>query len=103
MGLKLQIKLSNYKFALFFPSDNRLRFIVIQKVFRRSNMSELLRQIDFTQREKSVNSLVYKIEARLRDSIKGGFNFAHNFEHKLKEVQQKIKSVKSELAKYLTP
>jgi hypothetical protein len=52
-------------------------------------MSELLRQIDFTQREKSVNSLVYKVEARLRDPIKGSFNFVHNFVHRLKEVQQK--------------
>ncbi|MCH80950.1 LOB domain-containing protein 10-like [Trifolium medium] len=50
---------------------------------------------------KAVDSLVYEVEARLRNPTNGFLDFVHNLENWLKEVQQEIDNVKSELTKYL--
>jgi hypothetical protein len=63
----------------------------------------MLLEIDPTQRENTVDSLVYEAQALLRDPINGYLNYVHNLEHQAMEVQQEINNVKSELTKYLSP
>jgi hypothetical protein len=63
----------------------------------------MLRDIDPTQCENAIDSLVFEAEARLKDPINGYLNYVHNLEHRLMEVQQEINNVKSELTKYLSP
>ncbi|MCI39431.1 LOB domain-containing protein 36-like, partial [Trifolium medium] len=89
--------------AQFFSPDNPQLFKVVHKVFGRSTVSKLLRKIDSTQRKKAVDSLVYEVEARLRNHVNDFMDFVHNLEHRLKEVQQKIDNLKSEQTKYLSP
>ncbi|WJX89738.1 hypothetical protein P8452_71710 [Trifolium repens] len=61
----------------------------------------MLLEIDPTQRENTVDSLVYEAQALLRDPINGYLNYVHNLEHQSMEVQQEINNMKSELTKYL--
>jgi hypothetical protein len=63
----------------------------------------MLLEIDATQRENTVDSLVYEAQALLRDPINGYLNYVHNLEHQSMEVQQEINNMKSELTKYLSP
>ncbi|WJX95235.1 hypothetical protein P8452_76576 [Trifolium repens] len=63
----------------------------------------MLREIDPTLRQNTIDSLVFEAETRLRDPINGYLSDAHNMEHRLMEIQHKINNVKSELNKYLTP
>jgi hypothetical protein len=63
----------------------------------------MLLEIDPTQRENTIDSLVYEAQALLRDPINGYLNYVHNLEHQAMEVQQEINNVKSELTKYLSP
>jgi hypothetical protein len=59
-------------------------------------VSKLLRELYTTQNE--VDSLVCEVEARLRNP-NGCLDFIHNLENQLKEVQQEIDNMKSELTK----
>jgi hypothetical protein len=63
----------------------------------------MLLEIDPTQRENTIDSLVYEAQALLRDPINGYLNYVHNLEHQSMEVQQEINNMKSELTKYLSP
>jgi hypothetical protein len=66
-------------------------------------VSKFLRQIDYAQRQNAADSLVFEAEARRRDPVNGYLVYAHYHERRLKEVQQEINKVKSELTKYLSP
>jgi hypothetical protein len=63
----------------------------------------MLLEIDPTQRENTVDSLVYEAQALLRGPINGYLNYVHNLKHQSMEVQQEINNMKSELTKYLSP
>ncbi|GAU21343.1 hypothetical protein TSUD_189300 [Trifolium subterraneum] len=91
---------SSCELAPFFPLENPQRFKVVHEVFGRSNVSKMLREIDPSQRENTVDSLVYEVEAHLRDPFNGYLDYVHNLEHQLKELQKEMDNVKSELTKY---
>jgi hypothetical protein len=63
----------------------------------------MLREIDPSLRDNTVDSLVFVAETRLRDPINGYLSDAHNLDHRLMEIQHEITNVKSELTKYLSP
>ncbi|PNX81588.1 LOB domain-containing protein 36-like [Trifolium pratense] len=94
---------SSCDLAPYFPPDNPQRFEVVHKMFGRCNVAKILREVDATQRENTVNSLVYQAQARLMDPVNGYLNYVHNTDNRLKEVQQEIHNVKNELIKYLSP
>ncbi|KAK2410955.1 LOB domain-containing protein [Trifolium repens] len=94
---------SSCDLAPFFPPDNQQRFRAVHEVFGRSNVSKIVREIDPTLRDNTVDSLVFEAETRLRDPINGYLTDAHNLEHRLMEIQQEITNMKSELTKYISP
>ncbi|KAL5063921.1 hypothetical protein RYX36_025658 [Vicia faba] len=91
---------SNCDLAPYFPADRPHCFSVVHAVFGKSNVSKLLQELDVTQREQAVDSLVYEAEARMRDPVYGCVSFVSILQQRLNEVQEKLRNVKNELAKY---
>lgn len=90
----------NCELAPYFPADKPHRFSVVHTVFGKSNVSKRLQQLDITQRAQAVDSLVYEAEARMRDPVYGCVSFVSNHQQRLNDVQEKLRNVKNELAKY---
>ncbi|XP_058735823.1 LOB domain-containing protein 25-like [Vicia villosa] len=90
----------NCELAPYFPADKPHRFSVVHTVFGKSNVSKLLQRLDVTQREQAVDSLVYEAEARMRDPVYGCVSFMWNLQQRLNEIQERLRNVKNELAKY---
>jgi hypothetical protein len=80
---------SSCELVPFFPPDNQQRFTAVHEVFGRNNVTKMLREIDPTLRQNTIDSLIFEAETRLRDPINGYLSDAHNMEHRLMEVQHK--------------
>jgi hypothetical protein len=94
---------SSCDLAPYFPPDNPERFIKVHSVFGKNNVSNMLKKIDASHHEQVIESLVYEAEARLRDPVYGCAGPTNDLQGRLNEVRTELKSVKNELAKYLSP
>jgi len=94
---------SSCDLAPYFPPDNPERFIKVHSVFGKNNVSNMLKKLDVSHHEQVIESLVYEAEAWLRDPIHGCAGPANDLQGRLNEAQKELKSVKNELAKYLSP
>jgi len=93
----------NCVLAPYFPKDNPECFIKVHSVFGKRNVTNLLKKRDVSHHEQVVESLVYEADAWLRDPIHGCAGPANDLQGRLNEAQTELKSVKNELAKYLSP
>ncbi|KAH7446932.1 hypothetical protein KP509_01G082600 [Ceratopteris richardii] len=88
-------------FAPYFPPDYPQRFENVHKVYGASNVTKLLNDMDPSQREDAVNSLVIQAEARIKDPVYGCVGECANLAAQIKKIQEQIAVAKFELA-YLT-
>ncbi|KAG5541176.1 hypothetical protein RHGRI_021136 [Rhododendron griersonianum] len=56
-------------FAPYFRSDEPEKFAKVHEVFGASNVAKILVDVPENQRDDAVNSLVYEVEAQLRDPV----------------------------------
>ncbi|GKD24805.1 LOB domain-containing protein 36-like protein [Tanacetum coccineum] len=75
----------------------------MHKVFGASNVAKILNELSTFHREDAVNSLAYEADARLGDPVYGCVGLISVIQHRLKQVQVDLHSVKQDLATYMGP
>ncbi|OIW21218.1 hypothetical protein TanjilG_31086 [Lupinus angustifolius] len=90
-------------FAPYFPPENLQRFEQVHKVFGSNNVMKILRELNPSQREDAVKSLVYQAEARLRDPVNGCMGFISELQDRLNQIKTNINSTMEEISTYLGP
>lgn len=74
-------------FALYFPAEERAKFVNVHKIFGAANVAKMLCQVNTNQREAMVNSLAYEAEARIRDPIYGCVGIINLLQQRLRQVE----------------
>ncbi|CAL0327807.1 unnamed protein product [Lupinus luteus] len=90
-------------FAPYFPPEHLQRFEQVHKVFGSNNVMKILRELNPSQREDAVKSLVYQAEARLRDPVNGCMGFISEMQDRLKQIKSNINNTMEEISTYLGP
>ncbi|KAJ8770664.1 hypothetical protein K2173_021311 [Erythroxylum novogranatense] len=90
-------------FAPYFPADQPQKFASVHKVFGASNVTKLLNELNFAEREDAVKSLAFEAETRLSDPIYGCVGIISILQHKLRQLHCDLDTARKELATYIGP
>ncbi|KAI8535210.1 hypothetical protein RHMOL_Rhmol10G0156000 [Rhododendron molle] len=75
------------------------KFAKVHELLGASNVAKILVDVPENQRDNAVNSLVYEVEARLRDPIYGCLDAIALLQWKVVELQQDLAVTRSRLAR----
>ncbi|KAK7263092.1 hypothetical protein RJT34_30676 [Clitoria ternatea] len=90
-------------FAPYFLAESQQRFAMLPHVYGTSNVGNILKELDVSQREEAMKTLAYQAEAHVRDPVHGCMGFIYNLEEKLEKRKMDVQRAKLELAKYISP
>ncbi|XP_038881578.1 protein ASYMMETRIC LEAVES 2-like [Benincasa hispida] len=88
-------------FAPHFPADQPKKFEAIHTIYGASNVSKLLNQLSYDERDKAAKSLIYEAEAWQRDPVHGCVGFISILQKRLNELQIELAIARRELSTYI--
>ncbi|KAK1305889.1 LOB domain-containing protein 36 [Acorus calamus] len=92
--------MANCVFAPQFPPDQSERFASVHRVFGASNVSKILQDIDISQRNHAVDTLVYEAEARLQNPVYGPVAYIALLNETNQQIQHQLTLINRELSNY---
>ncbi|KAK1259990.1 LOB domain-containing protein 6 [Acorus gramineus] len=92
--------MDNCVFAPQFPPDQPERFASVHRVFGAGNVSKILQDIDISQRNHAVDTLVYEAETRLQNPVYGPVACIALLNETNQQIQHQLTLINRELSSY---
>ncbi|KAJ4910597.1 LOB domain-containing protein 36 [Raphanus sativus] len=83
----------------YLPANKPEKYACLMKVFGKKKLVRYLNEIDPSQRQACVDSLIFEAEARIRDPVYGTVGIIHRLQRRLQHLQLSLKIARWELAK----
>lgn len=88
-------------FAPHFPADQPKKFEAVHTIYGASNVSRLLNQLSYKERDEAAKSLIYEAEAWQKDPVHGCVAFISILQNRLNDLQTQLSIARRQLSTYM--